>query len=110
MNHAEWDRYESAIYPEPQIWGRDFEPPSEGMLLLCRGYNINGGPYLRVWLRFDGMIGRQFNDGDIQFAWSWSTSDLYPSKRAIREDTTLRFALLMRERHEYPLTFTAWRD
>lgn len=112
MNRQEWAQYEADIIVDPTIKGSEFVPPTqeEGVRLLCRGYHLNGGPNVRVWLRFDGQIGLQHNDGDIVFHDRWPTWALYPSKRAYREETDLTFARLMRERHEYALAFTTWRD
>lgn len=110
MNRREWELYEQMPLNVPVISGDDFEPPLEGMRLLCRGYHANGAGNLRVWLRFDEQIGVQYNDGDIEFRDEWPVDSLYPSKRAYREDTDFRFAILVRERHEYPLTFTTWRN
>lgn len=111
MNREEFALYQSVASVQPAIGGEEFEAPTEaeGMRLLCRGYHLNSGGYLRVWLRFDGQIGVQMNDGDIVFKKWWLTYDLYPTKRAYREDTDLLFATLMRERHEYPLPFTTWQ-
>ena len=80
------------------------------MRLLCRGYHSNGGPNVRVWLDLDGQIGLQYNDGDIMFKEEWDVADLYPTKRAYREDTDLLFAELIRERYAYPLSFTTWQN
>jgi hypothetical protein len=112
MNRAEWALYESVAAVPPTIGGEEFEPPTQeqGMRLLCRGYHVNGGPNVRVWLRFDGEIGVQHDDRDIVFKKRWGTGALYPSKRVYREDTDLLFATLMRERHDYALNFTTWRD
>jgi len=114
VNRAEWALYEGMALVDPIISGEDLDAirPTEadGVRLLCRGYHLNGAGNLRVWLRFDGQIGVQNNDGDIKFQHEWYTYELYPSKRAYREDTDLLFATLMRERHEYPLSFTTWRD
>lgn len=111
MNREEWASYEMTARYEPVIKGSEFVPPTQeqGMRLLCRGWEANGGPNIRIWLRFDGQIGVQRNDGDILFKEQWYTSSLYPSKRAYREDTDLLFATLMRERHSYPLSFTSWQ-
>lgn len=110
MSPEEWDAYMTSGRVEPVIKGSEFLPPGDGepMRLLCRGYHANGGPNLRVWLRDDAKIGVQENDGDIVFSDQWATHRLYPSKRAYREFTDLTFALLMRERHDYPLSFTTW--
>lgn len=110
MNRQEFDEYMADPEPVAMIKGSDFEPPEDGMRLLCRGYHVNSIGYMRVWLRYDGMIGVQRNDGGIYFADEWETYDLYPTKRAFREDTDIQFARLMRERHVYPLSFTNWRD
>jgi hypothetical protein len=109
VNRQEWALYETICAAPPVIRGRDFEPPVMGMRLLCRGYHINSGPRIRVWLLFNGQIGLQHDDDDITFKWVWEASDLHPTKRAYREDTDLRFATLMLERDE-PLTFTTWQD
>ena len=109
MNRAEWALYEQTPPMTPIISGDDFDAPEEGMRLLCKGYMLNGGPNMRVWLRFDGQIGVQYDDREIEFRDEWDTDSLYPSKRAYREDTDLHFAMLMRQRHEYPLSFTTWR-
>jgi hypothetical protein len=112
VNRAEWALYEKVAAVEPIITGGDLEAirPRNGMRLLCRGYNINGGANVRIWLDYRLLIGVQHDDREIVWRAQWSTSALYPSKRAYREDTDLLFATLMRERHEYPLSFTTWRD
>lgn len=111
MNHEEWETYTTSAAHEPVIRGSEFIPPSpeQALRLLCRGYHVNGGPRLRVWLNSDGLIGVQENDGGILWKEQWYTSSLYPSKRAYREDTDLKFAMLMRDRHTYPLSFTTWQ-
>jgi hypothetical protein len=112
VNRAEWALYEKVAAVEPIITGGDLEAirPRNGIRLLCRGYNINGGANVRIWLDSRLLIGVQHDDREIVWREQWSTSALYPSKRAYREDTDLLFATLMRERHEYPLSFTTWRD
>lgn len=112
MNRGEWDVYTQAQVAEPYICGDDFERPglSSPDRLLCRGYHPNGGPNVRIWLDWRGRIGRQFNDDEVVWKKKWETEALRPSKRAYREDTDLRFALLMRERNEYPLSFTTWQS
>lgn len=111
MTPEEFDAYMQASQVEPVIKASDFVPVSidEANRLLCRGWNINGGPNIEVWLDWRGQIGRKFNDEETEWRTEWTTSDLYPSKRAYREDTDLRFAVLMRDRHIYPLSFTTWR-
>jgi len=111
VNRAEFALYQATAAIEPTIGGEEFaaQLPEQGMRLLCRGYHLNGGGNLRVWLTPAGMIGVQHNDEDIVFKGRWFTYELYPSKRAYREDTDLLFATLMRERHEYALAFTTWQ-
>lgn len=112
MNHQEWATYEAGSARNPVIRGDEFPMPRTGypMRLLCRGYNRNNGPTVRIWLNFEGQIGVQYDDGDIVFQSQWETQYLCPTKRVYREDTDLLFAELMRERHEFPLPFTTWRD
>jgi hypothetical protein len=111
VNHQEWATYQAGEAVVPVIRGDEFPMPRTGwpMRLLCRGYNANGGPNVRIWLNFEGQIGVQYNDGNIVFQPEWETQYLYPTKRAYREDTDLLFAQLMRDRHEYPLSFTTWQ-
>ncbi len=112
MTPREWEQYQAETVPEAIIRGDEFPLPSLtfGMRLLCRGYHANGGPNVRIWLRYDGQIGVQHYDGDIEFREWWFACDLYPSKRAYREDTDLLFARLIRDRHIYPLSFTTWQN
>lgn len=111
MNREEWEQYQSDPMPnDPVIKGSEFDPPSPevGMRLLCSGYHRNSVICVRVWLDYRGWIGLQHDDRDIVWREWWSTLSLYPDKRAYPEETDLHFARLMRERHEYPLRFTAW--
>lgn len=110
MNHDQWEVYQKTEVGEPLISGEDFPRMDfdDADRLLCKGYNLNGGPNVRVWLDWRGLIGRQFDDDEIEWKFEWAASDLYPSKRAYREETDLRFACLMRERYE-ALAFTTWR-
>ena len=110
MNREQWEVYSNTTPHEPVMAGDDFEriPWDMPDRLLCKGYNLNGGPNVRIWLDWRGLIGRQFNDDEIEWKFEWPASDLYPSKRAYREDTDLRFATVMRERYE-ALSFTTWR-
>lgn len=112
MNKQEWDLYTAEATQEPTISGADFPRMkwTEPDRVLCKGWNANGGPNVCIWLDWRGMIGRQFNEGEIVWQEQWEAGELYPTKRAYREDTDLRFATLMRERHMYPLSFTTWRD
>lgn len=112
MNREEWVEYVRGEAVEPIVRGEEFPAPEEGMRLLCRGYHSygNGGGQVRIWLRFDGQIGRQHNDGDIVFQGAWYAEELVPTKRAYREDTDLLFAQIMRDRlgNGHGLTFTTW--
>jgi hypothetical protein len=109
VNRAEWEEYIQADVPAPMIGGHEFPVPTHGTRLLCKGYDVNAVGDMRVWLTSGGNIGVQRGEGDIEFRSSWLTRDLYPTKRAYREDTDLLFAILMRERHGYPLSFTSWQ-
>lgn len=111
MTPGEFDAYMQASQVEPVIRGTDFVRVewNQEDRLLCKGYHLNGGPNIEVWLDWRQLIGRKLNDDEIEWKGEWTTSDLYPTKRAYREDTDLRFALLMRDRHIYPLSFTNWR-
>jgi len=108
----EFDEYMQSGLSEPVIRGTDFLPMrwDQEDRLLCKGWHLNSGPNIEVWLNWRQEIGRKLNDEETEWRSEWATSDLYPSKRAYREDTDLRFAVLMRERHGYPLSFAAWRD
>lgn len=117
MTPGEFDAYMQAVTIEPVIRGEDFPlmALADPNRMLCKGYHLNGGPSIEVWLGpsassgFRQLIGRKLDDGEMEWRSWWTTSDLYPSKRAYREETDLRFALLMRDRHTYPLSFTSWR-
>lgn len=117
MTPEEFDAYLQADKIEPVIRASDF-PAMELMdpqRLLCKGWHLNGGPNIEVWLAPSAspghrqLIGRKLDDEETEWRAEWKTADLYPSKRAYREDTDLRFAVLMRDRHIYSLTFTTWR-
>ena len=112
MNREEWAVYESKHVGEPTISGDEFDLPDMPSpdRLLCRGWNLNGGPNVRIWLNWEGEIGRQYNDDEIVWKSEWPMSELIPTKRAYREDTDLQFAMAVRERNELPLSFTTWRD
>ena len=111
MTPEEFDVYMQTSQIEPVIRGTDF-PRREWTdpdRLLCKGYHANNAGNLEVWLDWRQLIGRKFNDEDIVWKAEWPTSELFPTKRAYREETDLRFAVLMRDRHIYPLSFANWR-
>lgn len=111
MTPEEFNVYMQTDQIEPVIKGTDFPRVelNQPDRLLCKGYHVNGGPNVEIWLDWRQLIGRKLNDEETEWRAEWKTSDLYPTKRAYREDTDLRFALLMRDRHIYPLSFTNWR-
>lgn len=112
MNREEWALYEDSLHFEPAISGDDFDEMdwTDHDRLLLRGYHANGGANIRVWLDWRRLIGRQLDAEEVVWRAAWDIVDLYPTKRAYREDTDLGFAILVRERYSYPLTFTTWRN
>lgn len=111
MTPEEFDVYMQTEQFEPVIRGTDFPKVEldEPDRMLCKGYTLIGRANMTIWLDWRQLIGRQIGDGETEWKAEWKTEDLYPSKRAYREETDLRFALLMRDRHVYPLAFTTWR-
>lgn len=111
MTPEEFDVYMQTSQIEPVIRGTDFprvelDQPNR---MLCKGYTVIGRVGMTIWLDWRQLIGREIEGQETVWKEEWPTSDLYPSKRAYREETDLRFALLMRDRHIYPLSFTTWR-
>jgi hypothetical protein len=106
---------EKCQYEEYQAWVRQLSDPVKFVFagelwfprrrLLMHGYDGVRND-LKVWSDPDLGIGVQWRGGDIEWRASWTTSDLYPSKRAYPDRTDYRFAVIMAERHEYPINFT----
>lgn len=108
MNKYQYEEYLDWLRklndPERLIFAREFRQPYRA--LLMHGYNLDRED-LKVWIDIELGLGVQWNGGVIEWRSEWPTSALYPSKRAYPDRTDYRFAVIMAERHEYPISFTS---
>lgn len=106
---------EKQQYEDYQAWLRQLSDPVKFIFaieflrpfrrLLMHGYD-GARNDMKVWIDPDLGLGVQWHNGDIEWRASWPTGDLYPPKRAYPDRTDYRFAVIMAERHEYPISFT----
>jgi hypothetical protein len=107
MDKEQYEQYTEWVSkleePVKFIFAKDFIKPAG--TLLMHGYT-SAREDMKVWFDPDLGLGLQMNQGAFDWRISWPTDRLYPSKRAYPERTDLTFAMLMAERHEYPIRFT----